>query len=153
MSLQRSANNLAAWCLLGVSVLAFTPAVFGGPLGYYGCSGCSGGCCGGCEKCPPPYCHCQERPPRIHFRCGCAKPVCDPCTLEHFGYYRTCWQPWPFPPDWSHCQVPPPGADPTLAGPQPVGAGMVMTGPPGPPSGRMERRPAVRPLPLPEDGR
>jgi hypothetical protein len=36
--------------------------------------------------------------------------VCDPCTLEHFGYYATCWAPWPYPPDWSHCPTPPPGA-------------------------------------------
>ena len=28
-------------------------------------------------------------------------------TLPHAGYWRTCWQPWPYPPDWSHCCAPP----------------------------------------------
>ena len=30
-------------------------------------------------------------------------------NLPHYGYYQTCWHPWPFPPDWSHCTVLPPG--------------------------------------------
>jgi hypothetical protein len=66
------------------------------------------GCC--CEKCPPPYVRCEEGPPRLRFKIGCGKPVCDPCRLEHWGYYQNCWHPYPWPPDWSHCRVPPPGA-------------------------------------------
>jgi hypothetical protein len=27
---------------------------------------------------------------------------------QQVGYWRTCWQPWPYPPDWSHCCAPPP---------------------------------------------
>jgi hypothetical protein len=46
----------------------------------------------------------------MRFHKGCPRPICDPCHLEHYGYYQTCWAPWPFPPDWSHCPVPPPGA-------------------------------------------
>jgi hypothetical protein len=68
------------------------------------------GTCGVCrEKCPPYFIHCFEGPPKLKFKRGCPKPVCDPCHLEHFGYFRPCWQPWPYPPDWSHCPVPPPG--------------------------------------------
>jgi hypothetical protein len=52
------------------------------------------------------------------FKKGCPRPVCDPCTLEHAGYYAACWKPWPYPPDWSHCPVPPPSA---------------LVAPPGPP--------------------
>jgi len=55
------------------------------------------------EKCPPPFVHCQEGPPRLKFKCACPKPVCDPCNLEHYGYYQTCWRPWSFPPDARHC--------------------------------------------------
>jgi hypothetical protein len=39
----------------------------------------------------------------FHYKCICPKPICEPCNLEHFGYYPTCWQPWPFPPDYRHC--------------------------------------------------
>src|SRR4051812_2553310 len=59
-----------------------------------------------CPKCK----HCFEGPPIIKFKAGCPKPCCDPCSLEHFGYYRTCWAPWPYGPDWGHCAVMPPGA-------------------------------------------
>jgi hypothetical protein len=81
-------------------------ALAGGPL-Y--ADPCDEGCCQRCN-CPPPYRHCMERPPRIKFKCACPKPVCPPCELEHWGYYETCWRPWPFPPDWTHCPVPPPSA-------------------------------------------
>jgi hypothetical protein len=30
--------------------------------------------------------------------------------LPHWGFYETCWSPWPFPPDWTHCPTPPPAA-------------------------------------------
>ncbi len=60
--------------------------------------------------CPPYFKYYYEGAPKIKFKHGCPKPICDPCHLPHYGYYATCWQPWPFPPDWSHCPVPPPGA-------------------------------------------
>jgi hypothetical protein len=82
-----------------------------------GCSSCGismswggGGGCGCKGPCPPPYIHLFEGPPRIKFKRACPRPVCDPCHLEHYGYYQTCWHPWPYPPDWSHCPCPPPGA-------------------------------------------
>src|SRR5437660_1580852 len=58
-----------------------------------GCATCS--TCGSCETClpeparchcPPPFCHTQEGPPCIHYKCGCPRPVCDPCNLPHYGY-------------------------------------------------------------------
>lgn len=84
--------------MAGLALLACIPAALAGP--FYGC--CK-------EKCPPKFVHCMEGRPKLKFKCGCPKPVCDPCNLEHYGYYRTCWQPWPWGPNWSHCCVPPPG--------------------------------------------
>jgi hypothetical protein len=72
-------------------LLAFAPATFG--EGWLTCR----------QKCPPPFVHCQEGPLRLRFKCACPKPVCDPCNLEHYGYYQTCWRPWSFPPDTRHC--------------------------------------------------
>ncbi len=65
-----------------------------------------------CQRdcCPPCFKYIYEGPPKIKFKHGCPKPICDPCHLPHYGYYPTCWQPWPWPPDWSHCAVPPPAA-------------------------------------------
>jgi hypothetical protein len=48
-----------------------------------------------------------EGPPKLKFKKACPKPVCDPCTLPHAGYYEACWNPWPWAPDWSHCALPP----------------------------------------------
>jgi hypothetical protein len=59
--------------------------------------------------CPPPLTWCAEQAPCIKFKCACPRPVCDPCALEHYGVFATCWQPWPFQPNWSHCRTIPPG--------------------------------------------
>jgi hypothetical protein len=63
-------------------------------------------CDGHCQHwfCPCPFYHCMEGPPKIKYKKGCPRPVCPPCTLEHWGYFE------PFPPDWTHCPVPPPAA-------------------------------------------
>lgn len=45
--------------------------------------------------------------PCIRYKCICPKPVCPCCPIENFGYFPTCWQPWPFPPYYGHCPVPP----------------------------------------------
>jgi len=50
---------------------------------------------------------CRPKAPCIKYKNVCPKPVCDPCDLENFGYYPTCWHPWPFPPNYSHCDTPP----------------------------------------------
>jgi hypothetical protein len=97
MSPLRSAEILAT-SLAAAFVLAACPAAFAD--GHLSCFSCW-------HKCPPRYVHCLEGPPRIKFKCGCPKPICDPCSLDHYGYYQTCWRPWSFPPDWSHCPVPP----------------------------------------------
>src|SRR4051794_39446590 len=77
------------------------------------CATCAQGCatsCGpSCQRfhCPPFLKWCVEGPPRICFQCGCPKPIMCPCEAANWGYYQKCWTPWPFPPDWSHCPVPP----------------------------------------------
>lgn len=58
---------------------------------------------------------CSEGPPKIKFKCACGKPVCVPdCSTPNWGYFQTCWRPWPWPADYSHCACPNPAA---LAGP------------------------------------
>lgn len=60
--------------------------------------------------------HCQKtvfvkpRPPHVKYKCVCPKKICPCCPLENFGYYPTCWHPWPFPPNYGHCPVPPAAA-------------------------------------------
>jgi hypothetical protein len=98
MSLPRIPSSLVLAGMVGLGVLTHAPRAAAGPLGIFD------SCC--CKKCPK-FVYCQEGPPRIKMKTGCSRPVCDPCNLEHFGYYRTCWQPWPYPQDWSHCPVPP----------------------------------------------
>jgi len=133
--------GIAAWALSGSSVRAQgpvasgptgTPAYGEGPVavasfGAPNCSSC--GACGGiCQThpCPPHFHHCQERPPVICIKCGCPRPVCNPCALPNFGYFQACWTPWPLPPDWSHCPVPPPAAYVQLGTP-----GVLVPGSPG----------------------
>jgi hypothetical protein len=60
---------------------------------------------GECTHCPKTV-FCRPRPPCIKYKCVCPKPVCNPCDIEHFGYFPTCWQSWPYPPDFSHCPTP-----------------------------------------------
>src|SRR6185369_3843948 len=47
-------------------------------------------CCKG--PCPPFVKYRYEAPPRLCFKPGCPKPICDPCHLPHYGYYPVCWQ-------------------------------------------------------------
>jgi hypothetical protein len=66
-------------------------------------------CCP-CTHCPPCYRHCMEGHPKIWFKKGCPKPICNPCSRPNWGYFQPCWNPWPWPPDWSHCPVQPPAS-------------------------------------------
>jgi len=91
--------------------------IFGGlNTAGLGCGSCSTGICQS-HHCPPPLQHCQERPPVIRVKCGCPKPICNPCNQPGWGYYETCWSPWPFPPDYNHCATLPPAATIALSGP------------------------------------
>jgi hypothetical protein len=88
-------------------VLLLPAAVLPAPARADGCANC-----GTCGCCPPGICcpktvFCRIRPPCIRWKCTCPKPVCDPCNLDHYGYYPTCWHAWPFPPDYSCCHQPP----------------------------------------------
>ena len=71
--------------------------------------GCATGACGSCATCCPKYTFYIEKPPKICFKCVCSKPICDPCTIQGNGYFPTCWRPFAYPPNYSHCPVPPPG--------------------------------------------
>lgn len=48
----------------------------------------------------------KPKHPRIKYKSICPKPICPCCPLPNFGYFPTCWQMWPFPPDYSHCPTP-----------------------------------------------
>jgi hypothetical protein len=88
-----------SWRVVGAGRRALVAALLGvlvsGPV-----ASADPGCC---LPCPCWYKWCAEGGPRIHIKCGCPKPICPPCSLEHYGYFEPCWRPWPFPPDWSHC--------------------------------------------------
>ena len=115
----------AAWAgstapAAGYAAPSGEPAYAGGDFSTGGCAagGCAGGGCatGGCasgnchsEWCCPKYTFTIERPPHICFKRVCPKPVCNPCDIEGYGYYPTCWRPWAYPPNYNHCPVPPPG--------------------------------------------
>lgn len=57
--------------------------------------------------CCPKTVFCRPKPPHIKYKCVCPKPICSCCDMENYGYYPTCWHAWPFPPNYSHCPVPP----------------------------------------------
>lgn len=86
--------------------------------------------------CPPCFKWCIEGPPKIKFKCGCPKPVCVPdCSTPNWGYFGTCWRPWPWPADCSHCPCPTPAAVAGLCGPACTVPGMtnIPVGEPIPP--------------------
>jgi hypothetical protein len=88
---------------------------WGGSLSA-GCESCATSFCCQTHHCPPPLAHCQERPPIIRVKCGCPKPICNPCTQPGWGYFETCWSPWPWPPNYNHCATLPPAATVVLDG-------------------------------------
>src|ERR1700722_17717237 len=68
-----------------------------------------GGCCNSCPHFHCPHVKfCVEGPPRVCLKQSCPKPAINPCAQPNWGYYQTCWSPWPWPPDWNHCPVQPP---------------------------------------------
>jgi hypothetical protein len=121
--------------LLGLAAVAW--GLPSGRAHAQSCANCATPCpTEGCQilHCPPWLHHCQERPPVICIKRGCPRPVCNPCGLPNFGYYQTCWTPWPLPPDWGHCPVTPPAAYVQLAGAMAV-PGAPKTAPIHPPVG------------------
>ncbi len=102
--------RLAAGFLIALLSAPSLHAQYGGGGGCVSCGAAPSCAPPDCKNCPPWVVHYYEGPPRLKFKKACPRPVCDPCYLPHYGYYQTCWAPWPFPPDWSHCSAPPPGA-------------------------------------------
>ncbi len=103
MTLARVLRN--AW-LAGLALLAFGGTTWAQSAPCGSCGSC--GSCASRIHCPGPYKYWYEAPPCIKFKRACPKPICDPCALEHNGYWAPCWQPYAYPPDWSHCPTPPP---------------------------------------------
>ena len=136
------ASALLAVCFTAAA-WADGPIEVGTACGPEGCTtgGCATGNCGGWGHCCcPKYVFTIEKPPRIKYKCICPKPICEPCNLEGYGYFPTCWRPWAYPPNYGYCPAPPPGVVASAAPPLIVGA-------PGPaaPGG-----PADEPLPPPK---
>ena len=103
MSLQRIMKNLALQIALGMALatsamnvradgFCFTCGSISSGCDSGGCGSQNGCCVKGC--CPPALVHCTPKPPKLKFKSVCPKPVCDPCELEGYGFYPTCWRPW-----------------------------------------------------------
>jgi len=103
LSRMNMAKAVGAW--------AVTLALFaaGSVMADGDCASCTSTRCQS-HHCPPALKHCAEGAPRICVRLGCPKPICNPCNQPNWGYYETCWRPWPWPADYSHCAVVPPAA-------------------------------------------
>ncbi|MBY0227770.1 MAG: hypothetical protein K2W96_00680 [Gemmataceae bacterium] len=99
-SLKRAPLLAGLW-LAAQAGLAWADPGAAGSCGAYGS-------CGPKIPCPPKFCHVFEDGPKIKFKRGCPRPLCDPCNLERYGYYQTCWSPWPYANEWAHCQHPTP---------------------------------------------
>ena len=128
MSLKRAWGASALLVACCTAAWADGPVEMGPACGPDGCAtgSCATGDCGGWGHCHcPKICFPLEKPPRIKFRCVCPKPVCEPCNLEGYGYYPTCWRPFAYPPNYSYCPAPPPGV--VASAPPPL-----IGGPPGP---------------------
>jgi hypothetical protein len=109
MLMTRTVRRLGAAGLAWAMLLTATPASFGqAMLGGPCCQGCNEGC--NRWDCPPKYKYCQEGPPCIWVQCGCPRPVCCPIDAPNWGYFPTCWRPYPWGPNWSHCYGMPPAA-------------------------------------------
>ncbi|MFQ3652365.1 MAG: hypothetical protein SNJ75_18775 [Gemmataceae bacterium] len=103
------------WPLLAVLTSAVSPPAWAQHVisaGAIDCLSCGPNCaplCGSVKHpCPPKFLHIQEGPPKLKLQHGCPRPVCDPCNLPHYGYFQTCWAPWPYPDNWNHCPTPTP---------------------------------------------
>jgi hypothetical protein len=48
----------------------------------------------------------RPKTPCVFYKRVCPKKICPCCGLDNYGYYPTCWQAWPFPPNYAHCPTP-----------------------------------------------
>ncbi|MGL4552816.1 MAG: hypothetical protein ACRC33_16695 [Gemmataceae bacterium] len=99
-------SNLAGPLAAGLVLMAASTACAFPPIISIGCDSCPTECAPCKTQCPPAFTWFFEGPPKLKFKRGCPRPICDPCNLPHYGYYPTCWAPWPFPDDWNHCPTP-----------------------------------------------
>jgi hypothetical protein len=136
MSLTHGWGRLSALLLAGLTAAAWSDAARadGGSCPAGGCATgtCATGNCGSWFSCCPKYHFTIEKPPKICFKTVCSKPLCDPCDIEGNGYYPTCWRPWAYPPNYSHCPVPPPGVLASLPPPLMAAPSVMPEAEPGP---------------------
>ncbi len=134
MSLKQGWGASALLLAFCTAAWAGDPVEVGPACGSGGCAAgscpvgdCATGNCGWWGRCCcPKICFPLEKPPCIKFKCICPKPVCEPCNLDGYGYYATCWHPWPYPPNCGYYPAPAPGAVAVAVPPPLIG------GPPGP---------------------
>lgn len=120
---------------LGISALLWLalPTAARAQQGCAPCATFGTPCAVGCQThhCPPAYKHCYEGAPHIHWTRGCPHPICNPYDLPHWGFYETCWTPWPWPTNFAHCPTPPPASFVTMHAMPPQQMPPVRTVPPG----------------------
>jgi hypothetical protein len=109
----------------------------------------------GSAHCPPAFKHVAEKHPHVQVRRGCAKPVCDPCSLPNWGYYATCWNRWPHADNQAHCRPTAgmvlesdavPALAPTPAAPPTAPMALPQATPPMPPMPQRTPPPGAQPL-------
>ena len=131
-------------CVWGASalLLACCTAAWAEDGPACGPQGCAAGACQSCNcgpggHCCPKYEFTIEKPPCIKYKRVCPRPLCNPCDIEGYGYFPTCWRPWAYPPNYDDCPVPPPGALASQAPP-------LIVGTPGPSGSPDETLPAPK---------
>ena len=106
--------------------------------------GCATGACGSCFTCCPKYSFTIEKPPKICFKSVCSKPMCDPCDIRGQRLLPDLLAAWAYPPNYSHCPVPPPGV--LASQPPPLVAAPGVT---APEEGQDDALPPPRKPPIP----
>ena len=131
MSARKHCKTLG-WVGPAWAMLLLWPAVAPAQEPVAGCATCGAGYSCQHTHCPPGLKHCMEAPPHICFQRGCPRPVCNPCMNPNWGYFEPCWNPWPWPPDFSHCRATPPAATVGLTPFPPVTFGAPQAAPTAP---------------------
>lgn len=67
----------------------------------------------------PPFIAPTPKPPRTMYKWVCPPLISNSAQMEHYGYYSSCWRPWPEPADLSHCPCPPGAVLPPPPPPRP----------------------------------
>ncbi|HZZ77549.1 MAG TPA: hypothetical protein VFE62_03465 [Gemmataceae bacterium] len=66
---------------------------------------------GGCA----PYRPVADGPPRVNWKRGCPRPICNPSDPPQCDYYDSCWKAWPYPANWTKSPPPSVGTPASVA--------------------------------------